>query len=65
MDKYTVNVIETETGETVFSAKSDTVLAMAVSGDDVHSFFNPGIEEDAELLISAAEEIFAGDEGKA
>ena len=64
MDKYSVVVVDLASGETVFSSTSDTVIAMAASDDDVRSFFKVGSEEKAELLISAAEEIFAGAEGE-
>lgn len=62
MDKYTVLVIDNKTRETVFEKEGNAILAVAVSDSEAQSFFMPGEEFETELLISAAEEIFSGDE---
>lgn len=64
MDKYSIVVTDNETKEVVFATSGNAVLAMASSDTDVFSFFNPGEDIETEMLMSAAEEIFAGADGE-
>lgn len=61
--RFTVIVIDNSTGDILHKSAGSTVMAGAATEDTASVFFYPANEDEASVLIDAAEDAFGGVSG--